>query len=84
MQLAHRGKDVGLLNLSSPLLSRLVSRSDRQCMVWLAGPAQDGDTERIDVWKQSSMQELVSEKRLSRTVAEIKVCIIHNKFLFKK
>lgn len=71
MQLAHRGKEVGLLNFSSPLLSRLVSRSDRQCMVWLAGPAQDGDTERNEVWKQSSKQELVSEKRFSRAVEEI-------------
>lgn len=75
MQLAQRGKEIGLLNFSSPLLSRLVSRSDKQCMVWLAGPAQDGDTDRIDVWKQSSKQELVSEKRFSSAVERNKLKI---------
>lgn len=65
MQLEHLGSDVGLRNFSS--LSRLESRSDRQCMVWLAGAAHEGDTERRDGWKQSSTQELESENRLSRT-----------------
>lgn len=70
MQLEHRGSEVGLLNLSS-LLSILESRSERQCMVWLAGPAQDGDTDLIEVWKHSSMQELASEKRFSSTGRKI-------------
>lgn len=74
MQLEHLGNDVGRLNLSS-LLSMLVSRSDRQCMVWLAGAFHDGDTDRMDGWKQSSMHELVSEKRFSRTGKEGTVCI---------
>lgn len=69
MQLEHLGNDVGLLNLSS-LLSRLESRSERQCMVWLAGAPHEGETDRMDWWKQSSMQELVSENRLSITVTK--------------
>lgn len=60
MQLEHRGNELGLRNFSS-LLSMLESRSERQCMVWLEGPAHDGDTDLSDVWKHSSMQELASE-----------------------
>lgn len=74
MQLEHLGKDVGLLEKPASLPkveSKLASSSDKQCMVWLEGAAHDGDTERIDGWKQSSIQELVSENLLSKTVRKL-------------